>query len=288
MFYYVFLDPSTIDEASQAGEMGLGRLIELLRGFRRDVILVETDNWRVGNEIAERVRAIPFQYERRLIENLLIALRQSSPLVLLEGDDDGAVSLADFAKRKASEAGLDLILGSGEQEAPEGVKWIKISLTRCHDSEFSRKRERLANGLNLKEGSKCFNEVAETCFSKLVRFAEWVRVYDYALGKYYSYDQRVNLKRLVRFLRDHAKNLNSLEIHTLSKERIGLERDVRELQNEVNFKIELKFRERDSELPHPRYLGAHNRYLDIDRGIDLCDAHDKCRLTQIKYAAAPE
>lgn len=59
MFHYVFLDPQTIQEASDAGEMGLGRLIELLRGFRRDVILVETDAWRVGTEIGERVRAIP-------------------------------------------------------------------------------------------------------------------------------------------------------------------------------------------------------------------------------------
>lgn len=290
MFHYVFLDPQTIQEASDAGEMGLGRLIELLRGFRRDVILVETDAWRVGTEIGERVRAIPdaFQHERRLIMDLLASLRQSSPLVLLEGDDDGAISLADFAKQKASNAGLDLILSPGELEAPAGAKWIKIGLSRCHDSEFSRKRERMANGLNFTEGSKCFNEVADTCFSKLVRFAEWVRVYDYSLGKYYSNDQPVNLKRLVRFLRDHAKFLKSLEIHTLSKGRISLERDVRDLQNEVDFEIDLRFWEYDSELPHPRYLGADNRYLDIDRGIDLCDAHDRCRLTQIKYASRPE
>jgi hypothetical protein len=95
MFHYVFLDPLTIDEASQAGEMGLGRLIELLQGFRRDVLLVETDAWRVESELGDRVRAIPLQTERKLIMDLLSSLRRSGPLVLLEGDGDDTVPLAE-------------------------------------------------------------------------------------------------------------------------------------------------------------------------------------------------
>jgi hypothetical protein len=173
-------------------------------------------------------------------------------------------------------------------EIPIGELWIKVSLAKCHDTRFSEKRAALASGLTFQQGSKCFSEVAGICFSKLVRFAETVRIYDYALGKYYGNDHPLNLKRLVRFLRDHAGMLRTLEIHTLSNTRGSIERDVRDLQNEVDFQIDLKFRQTDSELPHPRYLGADNRYLDIDRGIDLCDAHDKCRFTQIKYAASPE
>lgn len=288
MFHYVFLDPLTIDEAAQAGEMGLGRLIELLQGFRRDVLLVETDAWRIESELGDRVRAIPQQTERKLIMDLLTALRRSGPLVLLQGDDDGTLSLAEFARRKASAAGLDLLLSPGETETPADGSWIKVSLAKCHDTRFSQRRSSMASGLTFPQGSKCFLEVAETCFSKLVRSAKQISIYDYALGKYYGNDHPVNLKRLVRFLRDHARMLRTLEIHTLSNARSSLERDVRDLRNEVDFQIDLKFHERDSELPHPRYLGADNRYLDIDRGIDLCDAHDRCRLTQIKYAAAPQ
>lgn len=288
MFHYVLLDPLTIDEASQAGEMGLGRLIELLRGFRRDVLLVETDAWRVESELGDRVRAIPLQAERKLIMDLLISLRRSGPLVLLTGDSDGNVPLAEFARQKAAEVGLDLILSPGETEVPAGANWIKVGLARCHDTSFSEKRAAMASGLKFTQGANNFLEVAEACFSKLVRYADVVRIYDYALGKYYGNDHPVNLKRLVRFLRDHAGLLRTLEIHTLSNTRGSIERDVRDLQNEVDFQIDLKFRALDSELPHPRYLGADNRYLDIDRGIDLCDAQDKCRFTQIKYAASPE
>jgi hypothetical protein len=90
------------------------------------------------------------------------------------------------------------------------------------------------------------------------------------------------------FLRDHAAKLKELKLVTLSAARISLDRDIVDLRNEVDFAITVDYREKESDLPHPRYFGADKRYLDIDRGIDLCDADDLCRKTQIKYAAAPE
>lgn len=158
---------------------------------------------------------------------------------------------------------------------------------KTHETEINQRRTNLANGLKFDQGTKSFSQVADECLSKLVRHAEVVRVFDYALGKYYSNDQPVNLKRLVSFLGDHTSGLTEMEIHTLSDERISLERDVADLQNEVDFKIKLVFKERESDLPHPRYFGTDGPFLDIDRSIDLCDAHHLCRLTQIKYAGSP-
>ncbi len=289
MFYYVFLDPATIDDAVAAGEMGLGRLVELLQGFRRDVILAETDSWRLETEIGERVRAIPdmHQHERKLIGDLLTWMKRNSPLMLVDGDEDSELALAGFARAKAGESELDLILSPGDSELFEG-RVIKASLAKVHDTEFSRRRMQFSNGLTFAQGTKNFEQVATECFRKLVRHAENIRVFDYALGKYYNNDQPVNLKRLVRFLRDHAAKLQRLELITLPDGRVSLDRDLRDLRHEVDFEIIVDYRAKESDLPHPRYLGADSRYLDIDRGIDLCDAHDRCRLTQIKYAAAPE
>lgn len=288
MFHYVFLDPQTIQEAADAGEMGLGRLIELLNGFRRDVILAETDAWRVESELGDMVRAIPFQTERRMLQDILISLKQSGPLLVMEGDDDLEMSLGEFARYQGSKSDLDLILSPGTLEDPPDETWIKASLTNLHGSDFANRRMRLANGRTFPQGNSTFGQIARACFSKLVRHADTVRVFDYALGKYYGNDQPINLKRLVRFMRDHATRLKVLHLCTLSAARRSLERDIADLQNEVDFEIKLELKESESELPHPRYLGADRRYLDIDRGIDLCDAHDKCRLTQIKYAASPE
>ena len=288
MFHYIFLDPATIDDAVKAGEMGLGRLTELLQGFRRDVILAETDAWRVENELGERVKAIPekHQHERKLIGDLLIWLKRNSPLMVIEGDEDSNVNLADFALANVRSSELDLILSPGEPELLDG-KVIKTSLARMHDTELNQLRTQLSNGLTFAQGSKNFDQVAKECFQKLVRHARTIRIVDYALGKYYNNDQPVNLKRLVRFLRDHATCLERLEIATLPDGRSSIDRDVKDLIYEVNFEIIVKYFERASELPHPRYIGAENRYLDIDRGIDLCDAHDRCRMTQIKYAGTP-
>ncbi len=288
MFHYVFLDPATIDDAVQAGEMGLGRLVELLLSFRRDVLLAETDAWRVETEIGERVRAIPdkHQHERKLIGDLLIWMKRNSPLLLMEGDEDPDMNLADFARTKAEESELDLILSPGDSEAIGG-KLIKSSLAKAHDTELSRIRTQLSGGLAFEQGTKNFEQVATECFRKLVRHAENIRIFDYALGKYYNNDQPVNLKKLLRFLRDQAPKLRRLELATLPNGRISLDRDLADLRQEVDFEITVDYRERESDLPHMRYFGADNRYLDIDRGIDLCDAHDRCRMTQIKYAGAP-
>jgi hypothetical protein len=289
MFHYVFLDPATIDDAAQAGEMGLGRLVELLQGFRRDVLLAETDAWRVETEIGERVRAIPniHQHERKLIGDLLIWMRRNSPLLLVEGDDAPDVTLADFARAKAEEWEIDLILSPGEPEIIGG-KVIKSGLAKAHDTELSLSRTQLSGGLTFAQGSKNFEQVATECFRKLVLHADAIRIYDYALGKYYNNDQPVNLKKLVRFLRDQAPKLTTLELVTLPDGRISLDRDIADLRHEVNFTIQVDYRARECDMPHPRYFGANSRYLDIDRGIDLCDAHDRCRMTQIKYAASPE
>ena len=288
MFHYVFLDPQTINEASDAGEMGLGRLIELLNGFRRDVLIADTDAWRLDAEIREAVLKIPaqFQTERKQIQELLMSLKLSGPYVLLEGDDQ-SLSLIDFIRGQASHFNLDLILSPQSFEVPAKADWEKSNLSNFHCSKLALKRNGLMAGRNYKPSEKSFQQVSVECFSKLVRYADVVRILDYALGEYYSGDHAVNLKRFVRFLRDHAKHLKSLEIYTMSGAKKSIQSDVSYLQNEVDFKIEITFRQSKDELPHPRYLGADKRYLDIDRGIDLCDARDRCRLTQIKYASRP-
>jgi len=287
MFYYVLIDPRTIDDAVAAGQMGLGRLVDLLADFRRDVFLVETDAWRVDKEIGERVQSIPneFQHERKQIKDLLTWLRRNGPIILLDGDDQ-SMSLSDFAASIADRIDLDLILAPGPA-AQIGIRGYRTPLASCHATEFNTLRNRLSQGRSFDAGETNFLGIANQCFGKMVAHAETIRIFDYALGEYYNNDQPVNLKRLVRYLRDRAAALKHLEIITMGNASVSIERDVRDLQNEVDFRIVVEYRAK-SELPHPRYLGADKRYLDIDRGIDLCDARDECRKTQIKYAKSPD
>lgn len=137
------------------------------------------------------------------------------------------------------------------------------------------------------KGCKSFAEVADDCFTKLVRHAEYIQIYDYAFGKYYNNDQPVNFKKLIRFLESHSPELGEIRVHTQSDAKISIARDVADLKHEVDFDIIIDYKESGDALPHNRYFGADHRFLDIDRGIDLCDHQDRCRFTQIKYAAKP-
>jgi len=285
MFHYIFIDPNIIGEAAQSGSMGLGRLIEFLIAMKRDCLFAETDSYRVESEIGDQVRAIESQQDRKEIKELLTSFAQSGPILLMEGDD-GETNLVDFVLENADRDQIDLILTPGESDNPEGLSWEKSNLSELHRTRISQTRANLGNGKNFTDGEVDYTTLYSYCFYKLVRHAEVVCIYDYALGKYWNNSQPVNLEWIVRFLRDSAPCLKTMIIYTDKNEYGAPEKKIADLQEEVDFTIELKTD--IAKLPHNRYLGADRRYLDIDLGLDLCDQNGRSRGCQIKYASRPK
>jgi hypothetical protein len=288
MFFYVFIDPDTISDAS-AQQSDLGRLIDLLRSMDRGCLIAETDLWRVEREIKEKVKAIGFQHERKMVGDLLINLWSKGPHVLMSGDDEEC-QLIDFAVANAARDSLDLILSPKVLDAVPGHEWEASSLPDLHATRFSRTRHNIGAGLSFTAGDITSGELFSKCFRKLIYHAEKIVIIDYALGAYYGNDHPSNLRRWVLWI---DQNLNdpanaTLVIRTLVGDGLrSLRNQVDDLRNEVELTLVLETVPTRDLLPHRRFLVADHRCLDIDRGIDICDSAGQCRGVDIIYANRP-
>jgi len=288
MFYYIFLDPVIIDEAEKAGSMGLGRLIDFLRDLKTDCLLAETDLYRVAPQIKERIQAIKSQHDRKIIGDILISwLQDMRPALYLNGDCED-FSLKEFAQNCDVDYDLDLILTDSDHKKSHENSWEMSNLEQIHLTTFAQTRSNtLRKGKRYGAGEKNHHHIYSECFSKMVRYAEDLIIIDYALGKFWGNDQPINLKRFIRFFRDEAKLLTKLTILTSGNQSRHLQNEINNLNNEVNFDIELTIKNED-ELPHTRYLIADKLCLDIDRGVDICDHDGNSRNIIIKHTAKPK
>lgn len=291
MFFYVFIDPDTISDAA-AQQSDLGRLIDLLRSMDQGCLIAETDLWRVEGEIKEKVKAIGFQHERKMVSDLLIHLWRKGPQILMSGDD-GESSLIDFAVANAARDSLDLILSPNVIEATPDQAWEASSLPDLHSTRFSQARHNIGAGLSFAERSTLSDEFFSKCFGKLIKHAQQIVIVDYALGEYYGNDHPANLRRWVLWI---DRNLNDPANATLVIKTVGdeakaalrsLRNDVESLRHEVDLTLKLETVASKSLLPHRRFLVADHRCLDIDRGIDICDSAGQCRGVDIIYANRP-
>lgn len=291
MFHYVFIDPETIAEVAE-DEAGLGRLIDVLRSMDRGCLMAETDWWRVGPELKEKAKSIGSQNERKLVGELLIQLWKRGPLVVMEGDD-GAASLIDFAVANAQRDSIDLVLTPFEVVPPAGESWEPCALSALHASAFSQNRHNLGAGVAFQRAAVTGEVLFSQCFEKLINHATDILLIDYAVGEYYGNDHPRNLRRWVLWIDSHLREPSgtTLTIRTIGDTTNpafrGLQRDVRGLQQEVDLTLRLDTGLTKEQLPHRRFLVANGSCLDIDRGIDLCDANGNCREVSISYANRP-
>lgn len=290
MFHYVFIDPETIAEVAH-DEAGLGRLVDVLRSMDRGCLMAETDLCRLWPELVEKAGAIPMKLGRPMVNELLMQLKKKGPVVFLAGDDY-EVPLIDFGVANADRDSIDLFLTPSDIKPPEHAPWEVCSLLSLHASSFSRDRHNLGNGKAFPRGSTTGDVIFCHCFEKLIRHATEIAIIDYALG-YYGNDHPANLRRWVLWIDSCLNNPSeaTLTIRTCeadSSSALGsLRRDVRDLQQEVDLTLKLDTSLTKEQLPHRRFLMADGTCLDIDRGIDLCDAQGNCREVSITYANKP-
>ena len=292
MFFYVFIDPDIVTEATAENEMGLGRLVEVLRGMDRDCLMVETDYWRVGEELKEKIKEIPFQWEKKQVLELIIHLWARGPLVVMDGDD-GEVALIDFALACAAAAGIDLILTPRTDCTATDDCFEASTLANLHRTHFANKRQSIGSGISVREGDMTVDELFEMCFPKLVFHATSIRIIDYALGTYLGETQYQNLPKWVVWLDSHLKNRDDakLTIMTVAEEGTSnyycLQEQVKDLNSQVDLEVKLECEDHRSALPHRRYLKVDHIWLDIDSGVDICDLENRCRRVSINYSKRP-
>ncbi len=291
VFFYVFIDPETIAEvADDAG--GLGRLIDVLRSLKQGCLMAETDRWRLKPELRATVEKISIQTERKMVEELLIQLWKKGPLIVMEGDD-GEIPLIEFVIANAERDSIDLILSPKAVDPNPGRTWEICCLAAIHATKFSRARHNLGAGLSFQRSAVSGEELFEKCFRKLINQAQRIVIVDYALGEYYNNDQPLNLRRWVLWIDQNLRHPKdtTVVIRTVcdpSKHSSrALQKQVRDIRHEVDITLELDPVVSKDQLPHRRFLDADGCCLDIDRGIDICDATGQCRQVDITYANRP-
>jgi hypothetical protein len=290
VFHYVFIDPESIAEVAH-DEAGLGRLVDTLRGMDRGCLMAETDLWRLGSELKEKAKAISLQNERRLVAELLIQLGKKGPMIVMEGDD-WELPLIDFGVANAERDSIDLVLTPSGIHPQEGSSWEACSLLNLHASSFSRNRHNLGAGLAFRKGSVDGETIFCKCFEKLIKHATEMVIIDYALG-YYGSDHPINLRRWILWIDAHLKHASEATLAIRTCEDVdpagfrSLQRDVSSLQHEVDLQLILENGLSKEQLPHRRFFVANGSCLDIDRGIDLCDANGSCREVSISYSNRP-
>lgn len=285
MFFYVFIDPEIIPDATTHGEMGLGRLIDILREFNRGCLMAQTDTWEIESTLVNNIKDIPNEYhnERKLLGELVIQLYQHGPWAMLESGDATA-SFIQIAVAQGTKEYLDLVFTPAEISPADGDTWEACSLKNHHQSAFVIKRGCIGSGPSFRDGQISHEDLLEQCFGKLVYHSERIIITDYALGKYYNNTQPENLKRWIRWIdrRVRVPGSTTLTIRTQQPQYPrSLESDIEFLRNEVDLKLKLEY---ISNPPHRRTLSVESRWLSIDRGIDLARHDGMCRELGVTYS----
>jgi hypothetical protein len=295
MFFYVFIDPEAITEAAQS-EKDLSHLIDLLLKFELGFLMVETDSYRVGEELGERIKSISGPDEslygdcRKKLGELVIHLWKKTPLVYVDGDD-GSSPLLDVILTKAEESQIDIILTSSEK-----AQQAESSCEICTASDFfrtqaSQAHQNLSGGKDYDENQDSHEEFFQFCLAKLVYHADQITIIDYSLGEHYGNDQPLNLRRWVLWINQHIlePERKKLIIKTVSNRNFNsLKRQIEGLDQEVDLSIELlpDLTKRDV-FHHHRYLIAGRNALNIDRGIDWFFHDGRTRGGRISYTKLP-
>ncbi|WP_269538042.1 hypothetical protein [Cerasicoccus fimbriatus] len=288
MYSYIFIDPEVVTDASQTGEAGLGQLINFLREHRYDCIFSETDSWRLGEELKEKIQAIEFQHERKLLIELAVAIYSNGPFVFIEGDD-GISSLLELAKSKAETAEIDFILTPSDSIIQTECKWEACNLQLVYATRFEEVRQKYRPCVIKKPGHDNAHGIWNTYFRKLIKHTDSVQIVDYSIGKYFGENHKFNLKKWIHWLNDNFSDptVARLKIHTLDNQQLRVEAFINQLRADVGYSIELKYYPGGDDFPHERFLNAEARWLQIGRGIDLFDQNEDCRDIMFSIARRP-
>lgn len=270
MVYCVFLDPSCIDEAEQAGEFGHAALFEILLGLLQNCFLAETKSWTVALGLAKAVEGIQDQDARkRALEILALFQTRSRFLDVIEcADNDYETPCGSLAVDDWKNPRLDhLILGRDVfQSLPK-----TSTLSTYPSSGFSLQRSESVVGKTVRRGQHDFTQIFSLYFACIVRESSVIRLIDPIAGRF-GENHFHNILLWIEEV-DRLRSDISIELHTEFEDSNNFSR----LSSFISEKCEgsgicfTVIPYNKDQLPHERFLVANHFTLVIGRGIDLVD-----------------
>lgn len=287
VFYYVFLDPQTVREASKLDGAGLSLLLSIWRGLSVNCCLCEVDGYLIEQglgvalrEISDQGEGVHLDHVSRL-KKLLVYFKKQNRFIDILSTSEADQDLSDIAFADASEVGIDFILT--EKPAPAGFTGSEVGgLSEYAVSDFERERAKNVDDGLIPEGEDTADEFFPRKFGKLVRFAQKITIIDAILGRKFGDNFQYTLKRLICFLEEqnvHPEEL-AIEIHTEEERSQYLKDRLQEWCTIVNPSVITH-----ASLHHERYFFTDQFGLKLGIGCDLLDRRtQRNRGTDFSYS----
>lgn len=288
MVFYVYLQPEVISIAYAEGPYAVQALIALLRGLLQNCYIAEFHDYRVQQEIKDRVENLPPDFDRKTIKTLLANLEKRNRFIYcLAPDHTGIKDDVTCVIEQAAKISIDiLILKDGDlgADSPAGVEVSTLS-TYQH-TNFETERSRLASeGRTFQEGELTEAEFLRKNFAKALRFAVRIEVCDKLFGRLFGDNFEYTVRKMLQWLEQQVDDPNKCELifHCGAPEKATIQHMKTQLASFkygriASLPMELHFYELpnpDHCLPHERFILTDQIALEIGRGMDFLDKNTK-------------
>lgn len=290
MVYCVFLDPSCIEEADQAGEFGYATLFEIMLGLLQNCYLADTKAWTVGPALRNAIESISDQDARlRASELLAIFEKRKRFLNVIDCDsEDQTTACGEVAIGNWQNPLVDhLILGREVfRPLPKTSTLPTYSL-----SGFSLRRSESVQGKSVARGHYDFSQIFSQYFRRIIQSSAHVKIIDPIVGSNFNDNYSVNLRLWIEQLKSLETPIR-IELHTeCGRKRSDNLRDLKESivadcdRSNITFSV---VPYGPYQLPHERFIVSSDFTLVIGRGLDLIDPLDrKNRDLFVGFASPP-
>ena len=278
MVYYVYLDPGVIRVAAAAGDAGLSCLASLLKALGENCCVVEFDDWRVNQAIAEEIKNLGANADwTKKLKMLLAHLSKQKRFIVALKAPEAHPPISDVtsAGQQAAAAELDAIVTS-EPVSVTGTGAQVINLFAFAGSHFDLSRSQHATqGTTLAGGEHTTTDFYSKLLRKLLRYAQSVDFLDPLFGGKYGDHFKFTFRAIVREFASgrHESATNQITVHTANSTRIPHCR-IETPTFHADIKVTVEAYDStgaNPTLPHERYLLTDQFALEIGRGLDLFD-----------------
>ncbi len=284
MFFYVYLAPEVISIAHQNGPLGMQALIAILRGFLQNCFLTDFEDYRVQTAIGQYVDALPEDYDRKMVKEILRVLEKRHRFMYcLVPDYEGLKTDEECVKEQADAAMIDLLL---LQHADEAIEDLETStLFDYQHTDFEANRSRLvSDGVTLEANGMDGTAFMERYLRKGLRPATSIIICDRLFGEKYRGNYQYTTERFFGWLKTILIEPDSCVVtfHCGQPDPENGARDLDVMRKQlaacksgriagIRLKLQLYSSDTPNFLPHQRYLLTDQFALSIDPGMDFLD-----------------
>jgi hypothetical protein len=298
MIFYLYLEPEIVREARDSGPHAVQNLIAILRGFLQNCCVLEFDDRRIQDKLGEYVKALPEDFDRKVIKALLAKMNKLQRFIYcIEPDYLSDAPDFEHVVAQVDALGLDLLLVVEDHAAKKiPGKCQSATLLTYQGSLFEDDRSRLSSdGSTCADGTVAEGPFLYRHFFRALRHASEIHICDRLVGKYWGDNYEYTTRKFLEWLGAIVADTKGCRIHIHTDQPAGHksayikgELTTYKASGLNGAKLEVVYYN-DDRLPHQRFIVTNQVAISIDRGMDFLDRHSRaCRDVEINTKSVEE